>query len=102
MARRVKDFIEISEHTSLDDLIRFLQAVRDGLPNHAEPELRIRGDDIFGRRLTIRYLRDLTPEEAAVEAKYAGAGEPEPDAAIEELRHKLDQVPYPGTPKRGP
>ena len=32
MPRRVKDFIEISEYTSLDDLIRYLETVRDNLP----------------------------------------------------------------------
>jgi len=100
--RRVKDFIEISEHTSLDDLIRFLQVVRDTLPENAEPELTIRGDDIFGRRLTIRFLRELTPEEAALDAKYAAAAEPEPDPTIEELRGKLDKVPYKGRAGRRP
>jgi hypothetical protein len=102
VARRVKDFIEISEHTSLDDLIRFLQTIRDSLPPDAEPELKIRGDDIFGRRLTISFLRELTPEEAALEAKYATAAEPEPDPTIEELRGKLDKVPYKGTAGRRP
>jgi uncharacterized protein with von Willebrand factor type A (vWA) domain len=101
VARRVKDFIEISEHTSLDDLIRFLQTIRDTLPPDAEPELKIRGDDIFGRRLTISFLRELTPEEAALEAKYTSA-EPEPDPTIEELREKLDKVPYKGTGGRRP
>jgi hypothetical protein len=100
MSRRVKDSIEISEHTPLDDLIRFLQAVRDSLPPSAEPELTIRGDDIFGRRLTIRFLRELTPEEAAIEAKYAGAAESPAEPAIEALRGKLDKVPYQSTKKR--
>lgn len=99
MARRVKDFIEISEHTSLDDLIRFLEVVRENLPEGAEPDLKIRGDDIFGRRLTIRYLRELTPQEAAVEAKYS-ATKPESDAAIEALRKQLDEVPYQSSSKR--
>ena len=30
--RRVKDFIDISEFTSLDDLIRYLKTIRDNLP----------------------------------------------------------------------
>jgi hypothetical protein len=88
--RRVKDFIDISEYTSLDDLIRYLQAIRDGLPKDAEAELKIRGDEVFGRRLTITYLRQQTPEEAELEAKYAAAE----DSAIEGLRRKLDEVPY--------
>jgi hypothetical protein len=92
--RRVKDFIEISEYTSLDDLIRFLEVIRETLPDNAEPELKIRGDEIFGRRLTISFLRDLTEEEASREARYTGDALPEPDNAIEQLREKLDKVPF--------
>ena len=36
MPRRVKDFIDISEYTSLDDLIRYLETIRDNLP----PDIR--------------------------------------------------------------
>ena len=98
MPRRVKDFIEISEYTSLDDLIRFLETIRTTLPEDSEAELKIRGDEIFGRRLTITFLRDLTDEEASLEARYTGAAAtPKPDAAIEQLRAKLDKVPYRGS-----
>lgn len=96
MARRVKDFIEVSDYTSLDQLINTLVAIRDSLPQDAEAELKLKGDDIFGRRLSISYFRQLTSEEAACEARYTGAVLSEPDAAIEELREKLDQVPYEG------
>jgi len=89
--RRVKDFIDISEYTSLDDLIRYLEAVRDNLPPEHEAELKIRGDEVFGRRLTITYFRELSPEEIELESKYA-AGEDE--ATIEQLKRKLDEVPY--------
>ncbi len=92
MPRRVKDFIDISEYTSLDDLIRYLEGDSRGLPKDAEAELKIRGDDVFGRRLTITYLREQTPEEAELEAKYS-ADETE-DPGIEQLRRKLDEVPY--------
>ena len=94
MARRIKDFIEISEYTSLDDVIRYLQIIRDTLPADCEAQLKMRGDDVFGRRLTITFLREQTPEEASLEARYTGAVLPEPDAGIEALRKKLDQVPY--------
>ena len=93
MARRVKDFIEISDYTSLDTLINVLTAVRDNLPKDAEPELRLRGDDVFGRRLTISYLRELTSEEAECDARYTG-GVIEPDSGIEELRQKLEKIPF--------
>jgi len=93
MGRRVKDFIEISDYTSLDSLINALVAVRDNLPADAEPELKLQGDDVFGRRLTICYLRELTAEEAECDARYTGgAVAPNPD--IDELREKLDKVPY--------
>lgn len=90
--RRVKDFIDISEYTSLDDLIRYLQAIRDNLPADHQAELRIRGDEVFGRRLTISYFRDQTAEEIELDSKYAG-GERE-SANIEELRRKLDEIPF--------
>ena len=90
--RRVKDFIDISEYTSLDDLIRYLETIRDNLPEGAEAELKIRGDEVFGKRLTITYSRELTSEEAELEAKYsAGSSD---DGTIEQLRRKLDEVPY--------
>ena len=92
MPRRVKDFIDISEYTSLDDLIRYLETIRDNLPAEHEAELKIRGDDVFGRRLTISYFREQTPEEVELESKYAegdanGAG-------IEDLRRRLEDVPF--------
>ena len=88
--RRVKDFIDISEYTSLDDLIRYLETVRDNLPPEHEAELKIRGDDIFGRRLTITYFREQTPDEIQLEAKYSEAD----TAGIEQLRKRLDKVPF--------
>lgn len=92
MPRRVKDFIEISDYTSLDSLIRYLEAVRDNLPENSEAELHIRGDDIFGRRLTITFFREQTPEEAELEARYSAAS-PDNDA-IEDLQRRLDELPY--------
>ena len=65
MPRRVKDFIDISEYTSLDDLIRYLETIRDNLPAEHEAELKIRGDEVFGRRLTITYFRELTPRRSS-------------------------------------
>ena len=55
MSRRVKEFVDIGEHVSLDELIGKLVAVRDGLPNGSEAELRLRGDEVFGHRITISY-----------------------------------------------
>ena len=92
MPRRVKDYIDISEFTSLDSLIRYLQTIRDNLPEGCEAEMKIRGDDVFGRRLTITYFREQTPEEVELEAKYASGGAD--DGEIEDLRRQLDDVPY--------
>ncbi|HEY7959404.1 MAG TPA: hypothetical protein VID20_05025 [Sphingomicrobium sp.] len=92
MPRRVKDFIDISEFTSLDDLIRYLETIRDNLPADHQAEMKIRGDEVFGRRLTITYFREQTAEEAELETKYSA--EDEDGATIEKLRHKLDEVPY--------
>ncbi|HEU5482394.1 MAG TPA: hypothetical protein VFU80_04800 [Sphingomicrobium sp.] len=93
MARRVKDFIEISDYTSLDSLINTLVAIRDNLPDDAEPELKLRGDDVFGHRLTITYSRELTTEEAECDARYTG-GVVDPNPGIDQLREKLDGIPY--------
>ena len=90
MPRRVKDFIDISEYTSLDDLIRYLETIRDNLPPDGEAEMKIRGDEVFGRRLQITYFREQTADEAELEAKY---GSPE-NAEIEDLQRKLDKVPF--------
>lgn len=97
--RRVKDFIEISDYTSLDALIRYLETVRDNLPPEHDAELRIRGDEVFGRRLQITYFREQTADEAQLEAKYSANDESGDD--IEQLRKKLDEVPYqlPGAKK---
>ena len=90
MPRRIKDFIDISEYTSLDDLIRYLETIRDNLPPEHQAELNIRGDEVFGRRLTITYFREQTPDEVELESKYAGGR----DSTIEELQRKLDEVPF--------
>ena len=99
MPRRIKDFIEISDYTSLDALIRYLEAIRDNLPDGHDAELKIRGDDVFGRRLTITYFREQTPEEAELEARYSSGGEA--NAEIEDLQRQLDEVPYKKATKRG-
>jgi hypothetical protein len=98
--RRVKDFIDISEYTSLDDLIRYLETIRDNLPPEHQAEMKIRGDEVFGRRLTVTYWREQTADEAELEAKYAGADKQNSD--IEELRRRLDDVPFEaGSSKNG-
>lgn len=95
MRRRVKEFVEISDHTSLDMLIKTLVAIRDNLDESAEPEMKLRGDDVFGRRLSISYFREISSEEAAIEARYADAQWSADAAEIERLQRKLDDIPSP-------
>ena len=73
MSRRVKDFIEIKDCSSLDALIQKLVDVRDSLPAASEAEVKMRGDDVFGRQLSISFYREQTVEEAECDARYAHA-----------------------------
>ena len=72
MTRMVKDYLEVSGHSSLDTLIARLSEIRDSLPASAEAEISMRGDDVFGRHLCVAFMRPLTAEEAACEGRYAG------------------------------
>jgi hypothetical protein len=72
MSRMIKDYVEIGDHASLDSLIAQLTELRDSLAPSAEAELKMRGDDIFGRHLCIAFMRPLTAEEAACEGRYVG------------------------------
>lgn len=74
MARMVKDYVEIGDRASLDDLIARLTEIRAELDPDAEAELRIRGD-LFGRHLCVGFLRPLTEAEAACEGRYGQDGE---------------------------
>ena len=73
MGRRVKEFIEIKDYTSLEVLIERLNAIRASLPTDADPEVKMKGDDVFGRLLCISYFRPQTAEEAECDARYAEA-----------------------------
>jgi hypothetical protein len=73
MTRTVKDFIDIKNPGTLDDLIERLIQVRDGLPAGCEAEVRMRGDDVFGRKLSVSFQRPQTAEEAECDARYANA-----------------------------
>lgn len=69
MVRRVREIIDIQQLDTLDALIENLNAIRENLPRAAEAEVRMRGDDMFGRRLTVSYFRPQTAEEAATDAR---------------------------------
>lgn len=94
MTRRVKDYVDIKDHASLDDLIAALENLRSILPDDAEAELRLRGDEVFGRRLSISYFRELTPEEAELDARYAEASRQSREQELARLQEELGVVCY--------
>ena len=94
MSRRVKEFIDIEDHSSLDDLITKLIEVRDALPAASEAELRLRGDDVFGRKLSISYFRDQTADEAECEKRYAEACKEAKQRDLAKLQDELGMVCY--------
>ena len=100
MGRRVKEFIEIKDHASLDELIARLIEVRDSLPEEAEAELRLRGDDVFGRKLCVSYFRDQTAEEAEVEIRYAAEAREAKERDLARLQDELGVVCYASGGKR--
>jgi hypothetical protein len=89
MSRKVREFIEIKNHASLDELIARLVEVRDSLPHEAEAEVRMKGDDVFGRLLCVSFFRPQTAEEAECDARYAEAYR----KAREAERHSGDSRP---------
>ena len=101
MSRRVKEFIDIEDHSSLDALIGKLSRLREELPEDCEAELKLRGDDIFGHRLTITYFRAQTAEEAECEQRYAEAAREAKEQELERLQRELGVVCYAAPGKRG-
>jgi len=101
MSRRVKEFIDIRDHSSLDELIAKLTDVRGQLPDDAEAELKLRGDDVFGHRITITYFRNQTEEEAEFERRYAEASKEAKEKQLEQLQQELGMVCYQAPGKRG-
>ena len=101
MSRRVKEFVDIADQISLDELIEKLAEVRGSLPENAEAELRLRGDDVFGRSISISYMRDQTSEEAEIEKRYAGALKEAKAKELERLQAELGVVCYAAPGKRG-
>jgi hypothetical protein len=101
MSRRVKEFVDVADHVSIDDLIHKLAEIRDSLPEGSDAELRLRGDEIFGRRITISYFRAQTDEEAEVEKRYAEASREAKERELARLQAELGVVCYSAPGKRG-
>lgn len=66
----VREFFEISGCSSIDALIAQLASVKAAIPPGASAEqVRLRGDDDFGRHILVTYLRPETPLEVAAAAR---------------------------------
>jgi hypothetical protein len=89
MSKQVKDFIEIKDHSSLDTLIERLIEVRDSLPQGNGAEVRMRGDDVFGRHLCVSFFRPQTVEEAECDARYADAWRESRERELSRLQDEL-------------
>jgi len=92
MSKWVKEFVEISECGSLDALIEQLVAVRESLPDGGGAEVKMRGDEVFGRRLSIAYYRPQTQEEAEFDARYANAYRQSREREMARLQEELGVV----------
>ena len=101
MSRRVKEFVDVPDHVSIDDLIQKLTEIRDGLPKDADAELRLRGDDVFGHRITVSYFRKQTKEEAEIEKRYAAETREAKERELQRLQAELGVVCYSAPGKRG-
>jgi len=101
MSRRVKEIVDIADHVSLDDLINKLSELRAALPEEAGAELRLRGDEIFGHRITISYFRPQTEEEAELERRYAEEAREAKERELARLQAELGVVCYAAPGKRG-
>jgi hypothetical protein len=100
MSRMVKDFIEIRDCGSLDALIDSLVAARDSLPAGSQADVRLRGDDVFGRQIAISYLRPQTAEEAECDARYVSAYRESRQRELDRLEEELGVVSAPGQRQR--
>jgi hypothetical protein len=101
MGRRIKEFVDIADNVALEELIHKLVELRDSLPADPQAELRLRGDDVFGHRITITYFRDQTEEEAEREKRYAEAEKEAKERELARLQAELGVVCYAAPGKRG-
>jgi hypothetical protein len=101
MSRRVKEFVDVADHLSIDELITRLSEIRDGLPDDSNAELRLRGDEIFGHRITVSYFRAQTGEEAEIEKRYAEETREAKERELARLQAELGVVCYAAPGKRG-
>ena len=93
MGKRVKEFIEVKSQKRLDDLIARLVEIRNGLPEGSDAEVKLRGDDVFGRHISISFMRPQTAEEAACDARYMEAYRESRERELSRLQDELGFCP---------
>lgn len=101
MCRRVKEFVDVGDRLSIDELIDKLAEIRDSLPEDADAELRLRGDEVFGHRITISYFRPQTQEETELEKRYSEESREAKERELQRLQAELGVVCYRAPRKRG-
>ena len=101
MSRRVKEFVDVGDRLSIDELISKLAEIRDNLPDDANAELRLRGDEVFGHRITISYFRPQTQEEVELEKRYTEESRQAKERELQRLQAELGVVCYTAPRKRG-
>ena len=101
MSRRVKDYVDVEDRLSIDELIEQLTAIRDALPDGSDAELRLRGDEVFGHRITVAYFRPQTDEEAELEKRYSDEAREAKEKELARLQAELGVVCYAAPGKRG-
>ena len=89
MGKRVKEFIEVKGQNGLDDLIARLVEIRNNLPQGTEADVKLRGDDVFGRHIAISYMRPQTAEEAECDARYMDAYRESRERELSRLQDEL-------------
>ncbi|MBV8687651.1 MAG: hypothetical protein JOZ90_10375 [Alphaproteobacteria bacterium] len=100
MSKLVKDFIEVADCGSLDALIERLTEVRDNLPDAGQAQVRMRGDDIFGRHICVSFYRPQTADEAECDARYADAYRQSRERELNRLQDELGFCPVPPQRRR--
>jgi predicted ArsR family transcriptional regulator len=93
MSGLIKDFIEIKDCASLDELIAQLTEVRNSLPEEARHQVKMRGDDIFGRHICVSYYRPQTADETECDARYADAYRQSRERELTRLQDELGFCP---------
>ena len=93
MGKRVKEFVEVKGQNGLDDLIARLVEIRNNLPEGTEAEVKLRGDDVFGRHIAISFMRPQTAEEAECDARYMDAYRESRERELSRLQDELGFCP---------